>query len=54
MDYLKIGKATELKGGDYIFYRLLEIFPGAAAWGTLLALIIFSYYDLFLLILQTE
>jgi len=45
MDYLKIGKATELKGGDYIFYRLLEIFPGAFAWGTLLALIIFSYYQ---------
>jgi len=45
MDYLKIGKATELKGGDYIFYRLLEIFSGAAAWGTLLILIIFSYFQ---------
>jgi hypothetical protein len=44
MDYLKIGKATELKGGDYIFYRLLEIFPGAIAWGTLIALVIFSYF----------
>ncbi|MDD5527647.1 MAG: glycosyltransferase family 2 protein [Patescibacteria group bacterium] len=45
MDYLKIGKATELTGGDRIFYRLLEIFPGAFAWGTLLIVIIFSYFQ---------
>ena len=44
MDYLKIGKATELTGGDRIFYRLLEIFPGAFVWGTLLVIIIFSYF----------
>ncbi|HTX86450.1 MAG TPA: glycosyltransferase family 2 protein [Candidatus Nanoarchaeia archaeon] len=44
MDYLKIGKAAELTGGDRIFYRILEIFPGAFAWGTLLILIIFSYF----------
>jgi hypothetical protein len=45
MDYLKIGKATELTGGDRILYRILEIFPGATAWGTLLVLIIFSYFQ---------
>ncbi|HTW96469.1 MAG TPA: glycosyltransferase family 2 protein [Candidatus Methylomirabilis sp.] len=44
MDYLKVGKADELAGGDRIFYRLLEIFPGAFSWGTLLILIIFSYF----------
>jgi cellulose synthase/poly-beta-1,6-N-acetylglucosamine synthase-like glycosyltransferase len=45
MDYLKVGKAGELTGGDRIFYRLLEIFPGAFSWATLLILIIFSYFQ---------
>jgi len=44
MDYLKIGKATELQGGDYKFYRVLEILPGFLSWSTLLLLLIFSYF----------
>lgn len=41
--YLKIGKAGELKGGDYKVYRFLEIFPGLLSWLTLLGLLLFSY-----------
>ena len=44
MDYLKIGKATQLEGKDRKLYRFLEIFPGLLSWGTLLLLIIFSYF----------
>lgn len=44
MDYLKIGKATELEGGDYKLYRLLEILPGFLSWITLLFLITMSYF----------
>jgi hypothetical protein len=41
--YLKIGKAGELEGGDYKFYRFLEILPGLLSWLTLLGLLFFSY-----------
>jgi hypothetical protein len=44
MDYLKVGKAPELSGWDRRLYRALEIFPGAASWGTLLGLIFLSYF----------
>ncbi len=44
MDYLKIGKATELSGKDRKLYRLLEIFPGFLSWATLLILISLSYF----------
>ncbi len=44
MDYLKIGKATELSGRDYKLYRCLEIFPGFLSWGTLLGLIILAFF----------
>ncbi len=44
MDYLKIGRAKELSGGDYKLYRYLEIFPGFFSWATLLILIVFSYF----------
>ena len=44
MDYLKIGKATELTGYDRKIYRLLEIIPGFLSWGTLLSLLILSYF----------
>ncbi len=43
MDYLKIGKATELEGNDRKLYRLLEILPGALSWLTLILLFAFSY-----------
>ncbi|OGF28505.1 hypothetical protein A2331_04990 [Candidatus Falkowbacteria bacterium RIFOXYB2_FULL_34_18] len=45
MDYLKIGKATELSGGDRKLYRILEILPGFLSWGTLLVLIFLSYFQ---------
>ncbi|MBU0636839.1 MAG: glycosyltransferase family 2 protein [Patescibacteria group bacterium] len=44
MDYLKVGKATELTGRDRRLYRLLEIAPGFLSWSTLLLLIILSYF----------
>ena len=44
MDYLKIGKASELNGKDYRLYRLLESIPAVLSLGTLLTLIIFSYF----------
>ncbi len=44
MNYLKIGKATDLTGRDKFLYRLLEIFPGFLSWSTLLGLIILSYF----------
>lgn len=44
MDYLKVGKATELKGFDRKIYRFFEILPGALSWSTLIALIAFSYF----------
>lgn len=43
MDYLKIGKASNLTGNNYKLYRILEIFPGFLSWGTLLLLLFFSY-----------
>lgn len=44
MDFLKVGKATELHGKDYKLYRILEILPGFLSWATLLGLIIFSFF----------
>jgi len=43
IDYLKIGKATELTGRDYKLYRILEILPGFLSLGTLFILLLFSY-----------
>lgn len=43
-DYLKVGKATELTGKDRRLYRFFEIVPGALSWGTLLGLIVLSYF----------
>ena len=42
--YLKIGRATELKGKDYLIYRLLEILPGLLAVITLIGIFYFSYF----------
>lgn len=44
MDYLKIGKASDLSGRDRKLYRILEIFPGFISWATLILLIILSYF----------
>ncbi len=41
--YLKLGRATELTGSDYVIYRSLEILPGFLAWGTLFLIFFFSY-----------
>jgi hypothetical protein len=44
MDYLKIGKATDLTGTDRTIYRLLEILPGSLSWITLIGLSVLSYF----------
>ena len=44
VDYLKIGKATELSGRDRKIYRMLEIFPGFLSLFTLFILLILSYF----------
>lgn len=43
MDYLKIGKASDLEGGDRRLYRFLEMLPGILSWSTLLGLVLLSY-----------
>lgn len=45
IDYLKVGKATDLEGTDRKLYRALEILPGTLSWGTLIGLIILSYFQ---------
>jgi hypothetical protein len=45
MDYLKVGKATELTGRARVYYRLLEIMPGFLSISTLLILLIMSYFQ---------
>ncbi len=45
VDYLKIGKASDLTGRDYRLYRLWEIFPGSLSWLTLLGLAILSFFQ---------
>lgn len=47
VNYLKIGKATDLKGKDRKIYRLLEIFPGVFSILTLVLLVVFSYFKPF-------
>lgn len=44
INYLKIGKATELTGKDHRFYRFLEFFPGFFSIFTLIILLVFSYF----------
>lgn len=38
----KVGRATELTGRDRMFYRALEILPGAASWATLIGMALAS------------
>lgn len=45
IDYLKIGKATDLSGRDRRIYRLLEILPGFLSIASLLILVILSYFQ---------
>lgn len=44
INYLKIGKASELTGHDHKIYRLLEILPGFVSIATLVLLVVFSYF----------
>ena len=44
MNYLKVGKATDLSGRDRKIYRACEILPGFLSWFTLLGLLILSYF----------
>ena len=42
--YLRIGKASDLKSSkDRAIFRLLEIFPGAFSWGTLILAVFLSW-----------
>jgi len=44
--YLKIGQAPDLKSPkERRIYRAFEIFPGALAWGTILGVIFFSWFQ---------
>ena len=43
----KVGRATELTGRDRVFYRLLEILPGAASWLSLIGMVLMSIYTPF-------
>src|SRR3989344_3188165 len=43
-DPLHIGRASDLKGKDRIWYRFFEILPGALSWGTLLAVFVCSFF----------
>ncbi len=41
--YIKIGRASDLEGGDKILYRLLEILPGFLSWSTLVGVAVLSW-----------
>lgn len=43
-----VGRATELTGKNRALYRLLEIVPGLASWGTLIGVVVASLYAPFL------
>lgn len=45
INYLKIGKASDLSGRDYRVYRLLEMLPGFLSIATLLGLTALSYFQ---------
>jgi len=44
----RVGRAIELVGRDRVFYRFLEILPGAASWATLIGVVLASIYTPFL------
>lgn len=41
--YLHIARASDLEGRDRRIYRLFETLPGVLAWGTMLAVVFFSW-----------
>ena len=45
MNYLKVGRATDLQGRDRRLYRFFEILPGALSFVTLIALLLLSYFQ---------
>ncbi len=40
----RVGRATDLAGRQRLFYRLLEILPGAFSWLTLIGVVLLSIY----------
>ncbi len=43
VNYLKIGRASELEGKDRLVYRMLEILPAFLSWGTIILVILLSW-----------
>lgn len=41
--YLEIGNAKDLRGRDRRLFRFFEVFPGALAWSTLIAVLVLSW-----------
>ena len=50
----KVGRATELTGGDRRLYRFLEIVPGLASWLSLIAMVLASIYAPFFAAYRSE
>ncbi|PKM88921.1 hypothetical protein CVU83_00940 [Candidatus Falkowbacteria bacterium HGW-Falkowbacteria-2] len=44
MDYLKVGKATDLEGSDRRLYRIFEMLPGFLSYSTLIVLLVLSFF----------
>ncbi len=42
--YFRVGRASDLTGGDRVLYRFLEILPGLLSWSTILGTVVLSYY----------
>jgi hypothetical protein len=42
--YFKVGRASELSGGDRYLYRFLEMVPGLLSWGTIVLVVLLSIY----------
>ncbi|PJA33912.1 MAG: hypothetical protein CO184_00785 [Candidatus Zambryskibacteria bacterium CG_4_9_14_3_um_filter_40_16] len=43
-EYFKVGRASDLQGGDRFLYRMLEIMPGFLSWSTILGTIFLSAF----------
>lgn len=42
--YFHVAHAKDLKGMDRVIFRLLEILPGFLSWGTIIGIILLSYF----------